>query len=256
MAYDSLDQAFGSYISARSNRIMDALITLKDVAVRYRKRQSFFRHSYYEALKNISMTVKQGETLGIIGRNGCGKSTLLRLLSGIYMPDEGSIQRKPGISASLLTLQVGFDPELSGIDNMIISAMFLGFRKKAILAKVDDIIQFSELNEFIYQPVKTYSSGMRARLGFSVAMHMNPDVLLIDEVLAVGDAQFRKKAETMMLDKFHSGQTVVLVSHASGAIKRICTRVIWIEDSTIRSEGPADALVPEYEAYRNNLGHK
>ncbi|QEM82179.1 ABC transporter ATP-binding protein [Halomonas binhaiensis] len=204
----------------------EIIISLKDVGIRYKRRGGLFRKpEYFQALENVSFDIHRGETLGIVGRNGAGKSTLLKVVAGIIQPDEGELINH-GVTASLLTLQAGFDAELPGVDNAILSGMLMGYTRQQVEARMSDIIEFSELKEFIYEPVKTYSSGMRARLGFSVAMYMTPDVLLLDEVLSVGDKQFRKKAETEMFKKIHSDQTVLLVSHSEAQVDRLCERKI------------------------------
>lgn len=204
----------------------DIIISLQDVGVRYKRRGGLFRAAeYYQALEGVSFDIRRGETLGIVGRNGAGKSTLLKVIAGIIQPDRGKVINN-GVTASLLTLQAGFDPELSGIDNTILSGMLMGYTKHQVEARIGDITSFSELGDFMYEPVKTYSSGMRSRLGFSVAMYMSPDVLLLDEVLSVGDASFKKKAESEMMKKIHSNQTVVLVSHSQQQIDRTCERKI------------------------------
>lgn len=231
---------------------MDDVIVLDKVSVSYRQRQTLFRHSYFTALQDISFSVKKGETLGIIGRNGCGKSTLLKLLAGIYTPDNGTVQ-KADVKASLLTLSAGFDPNLNGIDNAVISGMMLGHTKKSVKQKLDEIIDYAELGNFIYEPVKTYSSGMKARLGFSVAVQMKADVLLIDEVLGVGDAQFKKKAEKTMLSKINSDQTVVVVSHSADQIARLCQRAIWLERGRVRMLGNCNEVASEYKEFINSL---
>lgn len=223
----------------------NVLLELKEISVRYSERSSLFGRNYYRALNNVSFNLYQGETLGVIGKNGCGKSTLLRLLAGIYQPDSGEVVRNTD-SVSLLSLALGFDPELSGIDNAILSAMLLGFSRREAESHLQDIINFSEIGEFISRPVKTYSSGMRARLGFSVAVQMNPDILLIDEVLAVGDAEFRAKAEKVIVEKINSKQTVVIVSHAAHQIKRLCDRVIWFEHGQIKMVGKTSEVMDLY----------
>lgn len=207
----------------------DVIISLQDVGVRYKRRGGLFRKpEYFQALEGISFDIRRGETLGILGRNGAGKSTLLRVVAGIIQPDSGKITNH-GVTVSLLALQAGFDAELPGTDNAILSGMLMGYTRKQVEARLDDIAEFSELGDFMYEPVKTYSSGMKARLGFSVAMYMTPDVLLLDEVLSVGDKQFKKKAETEMMKKLHSDQTVLLVSHSERQIKRLCGRSILLE---------------------------
>ncbi|WP_061019376.1 ABC transporter ATP-binding protein [Vibrio splendidus] len=226
---------------------MTCLIELNKVSVRYKLKRKMKGSDYYQPLKDISFDVIKGETLGIIGRNGTGKSTLLKLLSKIYSPDSGSIKYQKNLSVSLLTLQAGFDLELSGYDNILFTSLLLGFEQKEVVNNIDKIIEFSELEDFIYQPVKTYSSGMRSKLGFSIAVQMKPDVLLIDEALSVGDAKFRKKAESVMVEKINSDQTVVFVSHSANQIKRLCDRVIWIDDGVVRQIGDADKVIYEYE---------
>jgi lipopolysaccharide transport system ATP-binding protein len=206
----------------------DVIISLKDVGVRYKRRGGIFRKAqYFQAIKGINLDIHRGETLGLVGRNGAGKSTLLRVIAGIIQPDEGVMINR-GVSVSLLALQAGFDPELSGRDNAIISGMLMGYLRRQVEAKLEEITEFSELGDFMHQPVKTYSSGMRSRLGFAVAMHVMPDVLLLDEILSVGDASFRKKAESEMMKKLHSNQTVVLVSHSEDQIDRVCDRKITL----------------------------
>ncbi|MBY5930386.1 ABC transporter ATP-binding protein [Halomonas sp. DP8Y7-3] len=204
----------------------DVIISLENVGVRYKRRGGIFQKpEYFQALDKISFDIHRGETLGILGRNGAGKSTLLRVVAGIIQPDSGNIVNH-GVTVSLLALQAGFDPELPGIDNAILSGMLMGYTRKQVESRMSEIAEFSELGEFMVEPVKTYSSGMKARLGFSVAMYMTPDVLLLDEVLSVGDKSFRKKAETEMMKKIHSDQTVLLVSHSESQVARICGRTV------------------------------
>nr|WP_299241733.1 ABC transporter ATP-binding protein [uncultured Halomonas sp.] len=204
----------------------EVIISLEAVGVRYKRRGGLLRKpDYFQALQGIDLDIYRGETLGVVGRNGAGKSTLLRLIAGIIKPDSGTITNH-GVSVSLLALAAGFDAELPGTDNAIFSGMLLGYTRRQVEARLDDIEAFSELGDFMHQPVKTYSSGMRSRLGFAVAMYMTPDVLLLDEVLSVGDKEFRKKAEAEMMKKLHSDQTVILVSHSEAQIDRVCDRKI------------------------------
>ena len=206
----------------------EVILSLQSVGVRYKRRGGLFSKTrYYQAFENIDLDIYRGETLGIVGRNGAGKSTLLRVIAGIIRPDSGQVINH-GVSVSLLALQAGFDPELPGRDNAIINGMLLGYSKKQVEAKIDEISDFSELGNFFDEPVKTYSSGMRSRLGFSVAMYLRPDVLLLDEVLSVGDAQFKKKAEMEILKKCMSDQTIVIVSHSERQLNETCTRVIEV----------------------------
>jgi len=218
------------------------IMELRNVSVRYKSRRSFFRHDYFTALDDVSFTIRKGETLGIIGTNGCGKSTLLRILANIYSVDVGEVTWNCR-QVSLLSLSLGFDGELTGRDNAVISGMLLGGRQKEVLDKLDEIIEFSELGEFIDKPIKTYSSGMRARLGFSVALKMQSELLLIDEVMSVGDGKFKNKAEAAMIGKISSNQTVVLVSHSTGQIRKLCDRVLWLDHGKVEMIGtPGDVL--------------
>jgi len=199
----------------------------------------------YQALKSISLNISLGETLGVIGFNGSGKSTLLKILARIYKPDEGSIIFNAQ-KISLLSLSLGFDPRLSGFDNAILSSMLLGATLNEAKQKVGQILDFSELGEFAHHPVRTYSSGMRARLGFSVALNMHADVLLIDEALAVGDANFKAKSERAIVKRLTSSQTVVLVSHSAAQINRLCDRAVWIDKGKILLAGEADFVTKKY----------
>ena len=223
----------------------EKIIEFKHVAVNYTERKSLFKTEKYQALKDVTFDVFKGETLGVIGRNGAGKSTLLRLLAGIIKPDAGEVIHHTR-SISLMALAAGFDPNLSGRQNAVISGMLIGHSKKEVTTWLEDIKAFSELNDFFEKPVKTYSSGMRARLGFSIAMYTSPDVLLIDEVLGVGDANFKQKAEAAITDKINSEITVILVSHSEAQMKRLCERIIWIDDGKVREQAEPDEIFPEY----------
>ncbi len=223
-------------------------LSLRNIGVTYYPRMGLLRHGRFEALRNVSFDLYEGESLGIIGGNGAGKSTLLRVLSGIIRPDQGKLVNY-GHSVALLSLQLGFDPNLSGRDNAIMNGLLLGFRWRQIQQKLDEIIAFSELGEFIDYPLRTYSTGMRARLGFSVAFHLDPDVLLIDEILGVGDASFQRKSRAEMERKIASDKTVVLVSHSLSDILKLCNRAVWIEHGKIKLDGKASEVVEAYEAF-------
>ena len=226
----------------------DVLISVQNVGVKFNARRSLFGGDCVEALCDVSFDLRQGDSLGVIGRNGAGKSTLLQLLGGIILPDSGNIVSH-NVTTSLLALQVGFDAELSGRVNAVLSGMLLGFRKKEVEANLDKIIAFSELGGFIDRPVKSYSAGMKARLGFSVALEMNPDVLLVDEVLGVGDVEFRQKSMDVMKAKLMSDQTIVLVSHDAWTVKTLCNRAVWIENGVTHMEGNAEEVVTAYEDF-------
>lgn len=200
-----------------------------------------------EVLKGISFTVKKGEAVGLIGKNGCGKSTTLKMLTKIIYPDSGNIEIKGKIS-SLLELGAGFHPDMSGRENIYLNASIFGLTKKEIDRKIDGIIEFSELEEFIENPVRTYSSGMYMRLAFSVAINVDAEVLLIDEILGVGDVSFQKKCFERLQEIKATGTTIVIVSHSLEQIERICDRCIWIYDGLIREEGmPADVNFHYYK---------
>lgn len=201
--------------------------------------------SDFWALREVAFDVHQGETLGIIGRNGAGKSTLLKLLSRITLPTTGTISMK-GRMSSLLEVGTGFNPELTGRENIFLNGAILGMRKAEIEDKLDDIIAFSGIQHHIDSPVKRYSSGMKVRLGFSVAAHLEPEILVIDEVLAVGDAEFQRKCMGKMKDVSRAGRTILFVSHNMTAIASLCSRVVWLHDGRVRMEGPTDDVVRAY----------
>lgn len=224
----------------------ESSIHVENLGVFYRRWSGFFSKKKYWALTDVSFDVKHGETLGILGRNGAGKSTLLNVLSGIISPDRGSVDLFGG-TASLLSLQAGFVSELSGRDNAALGGLLLGVPMEEVQARLEEVIAFSELNDFIDQPIGTYSSGMKARLGFSVAFHANPEVILLDEVLGVGDAAFRKKSSEAMVQLLGSQKTVVLVSHSTETLLELCDRVMWLDQGKSRMLGnPAD-VIAEYE---------
>jgi len=201
----------------------------------------------FYALKEISFEVEKGKVLGVIGNNGAGKSTLLRLISGIYQPDSGSVKVNGSISA-LLSLGAGFENELSGLDNIYLNGLYMGLKERKIDQLVDEIVDFSGLPEYIYQPVKTYSSGMRARLGFSISYFVKCEIMLIDETLGVGDKQFKKKSTDAIYDLINSGITVLIVSHNMNTIKDLCERCIWLEKGQIHMFGKTDEVVNSYNA--------
>lgn len=197
------------------------------------------------ALRGVSFEVKKGESLGIIGRNGAGKSTLLTLLLGVAQPTEGSVTIS-GKKTPLLELGAGFHPDLTGIENIIINGVLLGYTELEVRDRMSSIIAFSELGEFINMPIRTYSSGMVMRLAFSIAIHTSPEVLLIDEILAVGDESFKKKSGKALQELINGGVTTVYVSHSMDAIKKTCDRAIWLEQGEIRAQGESGFVVEEY----------
>lgn len=209
----------------------------------FRKRTSYYD---FEALKGISFSVNDGEAVGIIGRNGSGKSTILRVIAGVYRPSAGVVHVS-GKVAPLIELGAGFHPDLTGRENITLNGLLLGLSKREIRKREGRIIEFAELGEFIDSPVKQYSSGMFMRLGFAVATEVEPDILLMDEVLAVGDAAFQQKC-LERINTFHSaGKTLFMVSHGSGNIRKYCQRALWIHDGVLRADGPADEVLARYE---------
>lgn len=204
----------------------------------------------FTALENISFEVYKGECFGIIGRNGAGKSTLLGLIAGVLKPDKGKISVRGKISP-LLELGAGFHPELTGRENIILNGILLGMTKREVLNKMEEIIEFSELGEFIDQPLRTYSSGMVARLGFSVVAHLDPDILLVDEILAVGDLNFQRKCMKKIESFRKNSVTIVIVSHSTEQIKRLCDRVMWIDEHKVKAIGKPDEVCRMYEESLN-----
>lgn len=201
----------------------------------------------FDVLKDINFDIPKGEMWGIIGKNGAGKSTLLKLIAGIYKADSGSVSVNGKVSA-LIELGAGFHPDFSGRENVFINASILGFSKKNIHKVFDDIVSFAELEEFIDNPVRTYSSGMFMRLGFSIAVHVDPDILLVDEVLAVGDEAFGNKCKEKMESFKKSGKTIILVSHSLGDIEQWCDGVIWIDKGEIKEIGKSVKVIDSYLA--------
>lgn len=223
----------------------EVVISLQNVSITYVIRAGVFKWSRYTPLNDISFDLYHGETVGIIGRNGAGKTTLLKIIAGILEPDKGHVANN-GARVSLLSLGVGFVPHLSGRQNAVLSGILLGLRTSEIEQKLDAIVEFSGLGQFIDQPLHTYSSGMRARLGFSVAIQVDPNVLLVDEVLGVGDEEFRVKSTLEMKRLIRSDKTVVLVSHNQHTVRELCDRLIWIENGNIRQIGPTTEVLPNY----------
>jgi lipopolysaccharide transport system ATP-binding protein len=223
------------------------IIELRNVGVCYMQRSRFMRHSRFWALHDVSFDIRHGETLGIIGNNGAGKSTLLRLLAGILAPDSGEVLSGTD-RISLLTLQAGFVPYLSGRQNALLSGILLGMSHRDVSARMQVIIDFSGLEEFIDQPLHTYSSGMRARLGFTVAIQADPDVLLVDEVLGVGDANFMEKSTSAMREKIASDKTVVIVTHNAETVLELCDRVVWVHRGVTQQIGAPREVVDAYRA--------
>jgi ABC-type polysaccharide/polyol phosphate transport system ATPase subunit len=212
-------------------------------------KQKKSRVDHFEALHGISFDIAQGEIVGLIGRNGSGKSTLLRVLAGIFEADRGTVDLY-GHTVSLLALGVGFQKQLSGRENIYLSGLLMGFSKEQIDKQVDEIISFSELERFIDRPVQTYSSGMQSKLGFAITAILKTDIILVDEVLSVGDTHFKKKSFNKMKELIaEKNRTVVIVSHNTSTIQEICEKVIWLHDGDIRMIGKTEEVVDLYEEF-------
>ncbi|WP_243694866.1 ABC transporter ATP-binding protein [Labedella populi] len=204
-------------------------------------------HEDFWALRDVSFEVPEGSTFGLVGRNGSGKSTLLKCLAKILYPNSGSITSK-GKVASLLEVGSGFHPELSGRENVYLNGSILGMSRKDVARKFDEIVEFSGVRKFIDQPVKNYSSGMYVRLGFSVAINVDPDVLVVDEILAVGDAAFQAKCKEKFAEFRRAGKTVILVTHSMGNIRDMCDHAAWLDNGTLRQVGDAQSVMSAYTA--------
>ena len=203
----------------------------------------------FKAVKGVSFEIPKGQILGICGKNGSGKSTLLRAISGIFAADKGSINLHKN-SISLLSIGVGFQKQLTGYENIYLSGMLVGYSKEQIDEKVDEIIKFSELGDFIYRPVRSYSSGMYSKLAFSITAILETDIILIDEVLSVGDIHFKEKSYNKMKELISdSNRTVVIVSHSSKTIVELCDRVIWLHEGLIKADGDPEKIMTEYEEF-------
>ncbi len=198
------------------------------------------------ALKHVSFDVYKGEVIGIIGRNGAGKSTILKIISGIMKPTEGNVVRNGNI-VPMLELGSGFDMDLSGRENIFLNGAILGYDKEFLHAKYDEILAFSELNDFIEMPLRNYSSGMIMRLAFSIATVVEPEILIVDEILAVGDEKFQQKSYERMMELMGGGTTVLFVSHDMNQIRRMCNRVVWLDGGTVRLSGPTEEVCSQYK---------
>ena len=216
---------------------------LKEYIIKIIKRE--MRYQEFWALNDVSFELKKGDRLGILGFNGAGKSTLLKVIAGVLKPTEGKVTTK-GRIVPLLELGAGFDKDYSGAENIYLYGAMLGYSKEFLKEKYDEIVEFSELGDFINVPVKNYSSGMKARLGFSIATVVEPDILILDEVLSVGDAKFRKKSEKRIKDMFNKGVTVLFVSHSLAQVQNLCNRAIILEKGTLIADGSIDEVSKLY----------
>ena len=224
----------------------NSIFNLQDVGVYYRKSATLpWKKNKYWALSNVSFQIFKGEKIGIIGRNGAGKSTLLKILAGIIVPDTGTIERAR-VNVTMQSLGAGFDQRLTGRQNIYLNGLLLGMSRNMIQKRVEDIVGLADIGEFIDEPISNYSSGMRSRLGFSIAFYVDTDVILIDEALATGDQAFKKKALELMKNKIKREYTVVIVTHSMDTIKSLCDRVVQIENGTSLPELPVEQSVVRY----------
>jgi len=240
---------------------METMIEVRDVSMRFRMANDNIRsikeyvvqmlkgkmqYNEFEALKNVSFDVKRGEVVGLIGHNGAGKSTILKVISGILKPTEGSVTVRGNI-APMLELGSGFDYDLSGKENIFLNGAILGYSEEFLNSKYEEIVEFSEIGQFIDVPLRNYSSGMIARLAFSIATVVVPEVLIVDEVLSVGDANFQEKSYKRMMELMHGGTTVLFVSHSLPQIRSMCSRVVWLDHGQVRMFGDTQEVCDAYE---------
>ena len=238
----------------------ETVLTVENVSVKYRLTEQKvdnlkeyiikmfkqeLRYKDFLALKDVSFSLEKGERLAIMGLNGAGKSTLLKVIAGVLKASEGKVS-KVGKVVPLLELGAGFDPQYTGSENIFLYGAMLGYSKNFLKEKYQEIVDFADIGEFIDVPVKNYSSGMRARLGFAIATIVEPDILILDEVLAVGDAKFRKKSEQKIMDMFDKGVTVLFVSHTEQQVRNLCTRAILLEKGHLTADGTVDEVVEKY----------
>lgn len=240
---------------------MDTIIEVKNVSMRFRMANDNIRsikeyvvqlikgkieYNEFEALKDVSFDVKRSEVVGLIGHNGAGKSTMLKVISGILKPTEGNVIVRGSI-APMLELGSGFDFDMTGRENIFLNGAILGYSEEFLKSKYDEIVEFSEIGQFIDIPLRNYSSGMIARLAFSIATVVVPEVLIVDEVLSVGDANFQEKSYKRMMELMHGGTTVLFVSHTLSQIRKMCNRVVWLDHGSIRGFGKAEDVCDAYE---------
>lgn len=231
-------------ISMRYRMAYDRVQSLKEFVVQ--KLKGKLKYEEFWALKHVSFEVKKGEVLGIIGHNGAGKSTLLKVISGILKPTEGKLEAHGNI-VPMLELGSGFDTDLTGRENIFLNGSILGYSEQYLKEKYNEIVEFSELGKFIEIPIRNYSSGMLMRLAFSIATVVKPEILIVDEILAVGDSDFQAKSKARMMELMRGGATVLFVSHSMDQIREMCSRVLWLEHGEIKGLGETQVVCEEYE---------
>jgi lipopolysaccharide transport system ATP-binding protein len=232
--------------TVRFNMATERIDSIKEYFVKLARGR--LRYHEFLALKDISLDIRKGESWGIVGNNGAGKSTLLKLICGILSPDKGAVEIRGSI-APLLELGAGFDPELTAEENIFLEGAFLGYSRKFMREHYDEIVRFSELEEFMKMPMKNYSTGMQARIGFALATLVKPDIMIVDEVLAVGDAAFQRKCEKRIHEMLESAATLLFVSHSNETVKRLCKKAMWLRKGEIVMTGDAGGICDAYEEY-------
>ncbi len=232
------------HVSMKFNLSQEKLDSLKEYFIKFIRRE--IKYDEFWALQDVSFTLNKGDRLGILGLNGAGKSTLLKAIAGVYKPTEGSIY-KSGVLAPLLELGAGFDMQYTARENIYLYGAVLGYSKEFIDSKFDEIVEFSELKKFLDVPLKNYSSGMKTRLGFSICTAVDPDILILDEVLSVGDAKFRKKSEKKITSMFDSNVTVLFVSHTLAQVRRICNKAMILDHGKLIAFGDVEEIANRYE---------
>lgn len=233
------------HVGMKFNLSHEKVDNLKEYVIKFIKRE--LKYNEFWALKDVSFTLEPGDRLGILGLNGAGKSTLLKIIAGVFKPTEGKVKRN-GKVVPLLELGAGFDKQYTGRENIFLYGAVLGYDRKYLEEKYEQIVKFSGLKKFIDVPIKNYSSGMKAKLGFAIATIAEPDILILDEVLSVGDGKFRKKSERKIQKMMDNGTTVLFVSHSLAQVQRICNKAMILENGTIKAFGNIDEIAPIYEA--------
>ena len=233
-----------NHVTMRFRMANDRINSIKEYLVQFLKKR--LKYSEFEALKDVSFTVERGEIVGLIGHNGAGKSTMLKIISGIMKPTEGNVVVRGNV-VPMLELGSGFDYDMTGRENIFLNGAILGYSEEFLKSKYQEIVDFSELGPFIDTPIRNYSSGMISRLAFSIASAVNPEILIVDEILGVGDADFQIKSQNRMMEMMGGGTTVLMVSHNIKQIREMCDRVVWIEHGQVVDYGDAEHLCSEYE---------
>ena len=236
-------------VSMKFNLGKDKISTLKELLIKKAKRQ--IKKEEFWALRDVTFKIEKGEVFGIVGSNGAGKSTLLKVVAGVLKPTVGTLYVK-GVISPMIELGAGFDSELTAKENVFLNGSVLGYSKKFLEEKYDEIVEFSELQNFMEVPLRNFSSGMIARLAFSISTLVNPEILIVDEILSVGDMAFQKKSEDKMFSMIANGTTVLFVSHSIESIKKMCTHVMWLDHGCVKMDGKAEEVCDAYEKFVMN----